>query len=253
MKKRSILKFAAVLAFALAAMPGCKKQRWLRTYNNGEFEDSINVTGWEVNEDVVKINRYYYPWQGEDSISYSFYLPSYDTTIFPPYSYLVVNDRLAGVDPFDVHIDSMPYKREVLTLMRYDSNFKLLPNLTMMAVRIDTTNDIKELDSIPRKIRLYVNITSDLLSNVDIIPEVFSNIVRFRNIRVLEMALTEKHIKGDLSWTRWLCRMRGLRRVTIWVPDGTTEWGKARIESRLRCLPKLRAVELPGYFILVTG
>jgi hypothetical protein len=197
---------------------------------------------------VVKINRYYYPWQGEDSISYSFYLPSYDTTIFPPYSYLVVNDRLAGVDPFDVHIESMPYKGAVLTLMRYDSNFKLLPNLVMMPVMISTTNDIKELDSIPRNIRLDFVIISDLLSNVDIIPEVFSNIVRIRNIRVLEITLTDKHIKGDLSWTRWLCRMRGLRRVTIWVPDGTTEWEEAMIESRLRCLPKLRAVELPGYF-----
>jgi hypothetical protein len=249
MKKMRFTLNLLAIGLLLIGLLGCKKEpRWLRIYCEGEFRDSIDVTGWEKNEDVVKINRYYYPWQGEDSISYSFYLPSYDTTIFPPYSYLVVNDRLAGVDPFDVHIESMPYKGAVLTLMRYDSNFKLLPNLVMMPVMISTTNDIKELDSIPRNIRLDFVIISDLLSNVDIIPEVFSNIVRIRNIRVLEITLTDKHIKGDLSWTRWLCRMRGLRRVTIWVPDGTTEWEEAMIESRLRCLPKLRAVELPGYF-----
>jgi len=239
----------------LISLHGCKKEpHWLRIYRDGEFVDSINVTDWEKNEDVVRLGPYfYYPWQGEDSISYSFYLPSYDTTIFPPYSYLVVNGRLAGVDPLEVHIESMPYKGAVLTLRRYDSNFKLLPNLVMMSVMIRSTDDIKELDPIPRNIRLEVVIIPSMSSYVDIIPEVLPNIVRFRNIRVLKITFTDKHVKGDLSWTRWLCRMRGLRRVTIWVPDGTTEWEKARIESRLRCLPKLRAVELPGYFILVTG
>ncbi|TKJ37900.1 hypothetical protein CEE36_10960 [candidate division TA06 bacterium B3_TA06] len=251
---KKMLKAAAIVILVLAAALGCKKEpRWLRIYWEGEFRDSIDVTGWEKNEDVVKIDRYYYPWQGEDSISYSFYLPSLDTNIFPPYSYLVVNDRLAGVDPFDVHIESMPYKGAVLTLMRYDSNFKLLPNLVMMPVGVYSAEDTKGLDSIPRNIRLKVDIIPPILSQVSITPEVLSNIVRFRNIRVLEITLTGKDFKDDLSWTRWLCRMRGVRRVTFWVPDGTTEWEEAMIESRLRCLPKLRAVELPGYFIHVTG
>jgi len=117
-----------VMGIILISSPGCKKKpRWLRIYCEGEFEDSINVTGWEVNEDVVGIRRWGYPWQGEDSISYSFYLPSYDTTLLPPYTYLVVNGRLVGVDPFGVRIENIPYKEEVLTLMRYDTNYKLLP------------------------------------------------------------------------------------------------------------------------------
>lgn len=240
-----------VIGLILISLHGCKKEpHWLRIYRDGEFVDSINVTDWEKNEDVVRLGPYfYYPWQGEDSISYSFYLPSYDTTIFPPYSYLVVNGRLAGVDPLEVHIESMPYKGAVLTLRRYDSNFKLLPNLVMMSVMIRSTDDIKELDSIPRNIRLYVYIAS-VFASVDFIPEVLAKISRYRNVRVLGMFILEEHVDTDLAWTRWLCRMRRLRRIAIWVPDGTTEWEKARIESRLRCLPKLRAVKLLEYTVI---
>lgn len=257
--KKIILILAAILVLAA---PGCRKEfgetpqaeeRWLRVYHAGVFEDSINVTGWEKNEDVVEIDRYYYPWQGEDSINYSFYLPSYDTTVFRPYSYLVVNDRLAGVDPFSVHIESIPNKAEVLTLMRYDSNFKLLPNLAMMAVVIYFADDTNKLDSIPCNIRLDVVMAIQMYPRVDCVPAVLAKISRFRNVRVLEMSLTEKEIDGDLSLIRRLCRMRGLRRVEIHVPEATTEWEGTKIESRLRCLPKLKAVELRKYMILETG
>ncbi|TKJ37893.1 hypothetical protein CEE36_10925 [candidate division TA06 bacterium B3_TA06] len=108
MKKRSILKFAAVLAFALAAMPGCKKQRWLRLYHEAMFEDSIavfvdsiNITGWEVNEDVVELGYFYYPWQGEDSIYFREGSHYYEEECYPyvppPLFLLEVNGKIVGL------------------------------------------------------------------------------------------------------------------------------------------------------------
>jgi|GEM_PF-1745078 len=247
----SLLAVGVILISSL----GCEeKPHWLRIYCEGEFKDSINVRGWRKNEDVVKIDEYYYPWQGEDSINYSFHVPSYDTTLLRPYSYLNVNGRLVGVDPFGVRIENIPYKEEVLTLMRYDTNYKLLPNLVMLPRGICSVDDIDRLDSMPRNLRLYVYIySSSAYGDVDIIPEVLPRLVRFRNIRVLEMKLIWKNFEDDLPWTRWLCRMRGVRRVIFRIPDGTSEGEEARLKSHLRCLPRLRAVELQGYFILTTG
>lgn len=227
---------------------GCEeKPHWLRIYCEGEFKDSINVRGWKKNEDVVRLGPYfYYPWQGEDSISYSFSVTLNDTTYVSVYSYLVVNGRLVGIDPFSVNIDKLPCKEEILTLRRYDSNYTLLPNLVMMPVRICSTDDIKELDSIPRNIRLYVYIAS-VFASVDFIPEVLPKISRFRNVRVLEMDIQKEHIDSNLAWMRWLCRMRRLRRITIGVPEATTELEKARIESRLKCFPRIRVVEVEKY------
>ncbi len=243
-----------VIGLILTGLPGCKKEpRWLRIYRDGEFVDSINVTDWEKNEDVVKLGPYfYYPWQGEDSINYSFSVTLNDTTYVSVYSYLVVNGRLVGIDPFSVNIDKLPCKEEILTLRRYDSNYTLLPNLVMMGVRIDSVDDIERLDSIPRNIRLYVYIAS-VFASVDFIPEVLPKISRFRNVRVVEMDIQKEHVDSNLAWMRWLCRMRRLRRITIGVPEFTTELEKARIESRLKCLPKLRAVEIVEYIIIVTG
>ena len=121
MKKRSILKFAAVLAFALAAMPGCKKERWLRTYRNGVFEDSINVTGWEVNEDVVRLGDFYYPWQGEDSIYFRegshYFVEECYPFVPPPYYLLEVNGKIVGLRTNP--ISSVPDSSEIITII-YD-------------------------------------------------------------------------------------------------------------------------------------
>ncbi len=244
-----------VMGIILISSPGCeKKPCWLRIYREGEFKDSIDVREWRENEDVVKISRFYYPWQGEDSIDYSFHVPSYDTTILPPYSYLNVNGRLVGVDPVKVRIEDIPYKEEVLTLMKYDTNYKLLPNLVMLPVGISSIDGISYLDSLPRNLRLYVYIYSSLAyGDVGIIPEVLPRLVRFRNIRVLKIELMGKSFEGDLPWTRWLCRMRGVRRVIFWIPDGTPEEVEARLKSRVRCLPRLRAVEISRYLIVKTG
>lgn len=247
----SLLAIGVILISSL----GCEeKPHWLRIYCEGEFKDSINVRGWRKNEDVVKIDEYYYPWQGEDSINYSFHVPFYDTTLLRPYSYLNVNGRLVGVDPFGVRIENIPYKEEVLTLMKYDTNYKLLPNLVMLPVGISSIDGISYLDSLPRNLRLYVYIYSSLAyGDVGIIPEVLPRLVRFRNIRVLEIKLMGKNFEGDLPWTRWLCRMRGVRRVIFWIPDGTPEEEEVRLKSSLRCLPRLRAVEIHRYLIVKTG
>ena len=86
---RSLLAIGIILT----VLPGCKKEvespppehaqpepRWLRVYHDGEFKWEIDVSGWEVGEDVIHLSGYnsyandsfcyYYPWQGEDSINY---------------------------------------------------------------------------------------------------------------------------------------------------------------------------------------
>lgn len=52
----------------------------LRIYRDGEFERAVDVTDWELGEDVIHLSGYnsyandsfcyYYPWRGEDSIDY---------------------------------------------------------------------------------------------------------------------------------------------------------------------------------------
>jgi hypothetical protein len=59
MKKMRFTLNLLAIGLLLIGLLGCKKEpRWLRIYCEGEFRDSIDVTGWEKNEDVVKINRY---------------------------------------------------------------------------------------------------------------------------------------------------------------------------------------------------
>jgi hypothetical protein len=245
-KMRYMINLLAIGLF-LMGLPCCKKEpRWLRIYCNEVFVDSIDVTGWKVNEDVLPFEYFYYPWQGEDSINYSYSATLNDTTYVSVYSYLSVNDRLVGIDPFSVNIDKLPCKEEVLTLRRYDSNYTLLPNLVMIPLMIRSIDDIEKLDSIPRNIRLYVYIAS-IFASVDFIPEALPKISRFRNVRVLEMDIQKEHIDTDLAWMRWLCRMRRLRRISIGVPEATTDLEIARIESRLRCLPRIRVVEVERY------
>jgi len=112
--------------------------------------------------------------------------------------------------------------------MRYDTNYKLLPNLVMLPRGICSVDDIDRLDSMPRNLRLYVYIySSSAYGDVDIIPEVLPRLVRFRNIRVLEIKLMGKNFEDDLPWTRWLCRMRGVRRVIFRIRDGTPEGEEA--------------------------
>ncbi|TKJ37889.1 hypothetical protein CEE36_10905 [candidate division TA06 bacterium B3_TA06] len=69
---KSVLRIGLMLIPVLITLiaSDCKKEHRLRVYNNGVFEHKINITGWDVNEDLVKLGGFYYPWQGEDSIDY---------------------------------------------------------------------------------------------------------------------------------------------------------------------------------------
>ena len=94
--KMRIMRFTLsllVIGLLLIGVLGCKKQaeilssqqaqpepRTLRIYRDGIFERKIDVSGWEVGEDVIHLSGYnsyandsfcyYYPWRGEDSIDY---------------------------------------------------------------------------------------------------------------------------------------------------------------------------------------
>ncbi|MCK4334097.1 hypothetical protein KAX06_04845 [candidate division WOR-3 bacterium] len=111
MKKMRLSFSLLAIGLALIGLPGCKKQadspqpqaekRWLKITYKGDstwpISDSNNITGWKLGEETVylwNVERgfpdvwvgLYYPWQGEDSIDYT-----YDAEGF-----LWVNGKLVG-------------------------------------------------------------------------------------------------------------------------------------------------------------
>lgn len=107
---KKILGFTITLCLALLTA-SCKKEaeepgpqepefeqsveqqepRWLVVLHPewafGPKYERIDVTDWEVNEDVVVLGYFYYPWQGEDTIEFRF-----------ENGYLWVNGRRVGVN-----------------------------------------------------------------------------------------------------------------------------------------------------------
>lgn len=231
MKKIPILLAVAILALA------CKKERWLRTYNNGEFEDSINVTGWEVNEDVVQFGcDFYYPWQGEDSIDYrgcEFYQGKKYTYKLPRV-FLEVNGKIVGFRTD--YLADVPDSSEIMTIDYCESNFpdsiqydlsvlKRFPNLIGISIYIDAQTEFRKLDSIPSNIRLYLHFSNSTDGSL-------RSLSQYQNVRVLLLFGDYTH-----SGLRHLLKLRGLR--IFKARDGM---GVASIR-RFKRLPKLRHFE----------
>jgi len=134
---KKMLKTAAIILLALAAALGCKEEpRWLRIYHDGEFKWEIDVSGWEVGEDVVPLGVFYYPWQGEDSIDF-----------IDDGGYLYVNGSRVGADAWSLDLDTIPNPEEIITLKGVHEDFKVLSRFSNLAGLCISLND--ETPSIP--------------------------------------------------------------------------------------------------------
>ncbi|MBN2380752.1 hypothetical protein JXM67_13215 [candidate division WOR-3 bacterium] len=235
MMKRHIT-FAILVIAALS----CKKEepRTLRIYRNGEFEREVDVTGWEVNEDVIELGMFYYPWQGEDSIDYrGCYFHGFKKYVEEhPYHLLEVNGTVTGsiIDMlwnvqdckkiltvvYDLGSSPPPEKYNLESLM-------YLPNLIGVSVRIDSVEDFKKLDSIPSHLRIYVTCNR-------VTEEAFEKMSRYNNIRVLEVKARWDSI--SYSGVKHLWRLKDLRYLVSLYPIPFVGFDSTHF-------PKLRSID----------
>lgn len=235
MLKRSFI-FAM---FALAAL-GCKKesvpqppveQRWLRIYHDGEFKWEIDVSGWEVNEDVIDLGFFYYPWQGEDSINWTEYDP-HGHPLWPG-PYLVVNDKVVGINLGFVHPDSLESEdpERMITavfdehLMGSDFDPAVLekfPNLIGLTWCVGSGEDLERIENISSNLRIYLFCYGEI-TGADL-----KGLSKFSNIRSLRIE------DGSLSYRdlSYLCRFKELR----WFEFIS----RVHQEERIKCLSKLK-------------
>ncbi|TET22837.1 MAG: hypothetical protein E3J71_04445 [Candidatus Stahlbacteria bacterium] len=216
----------------------CKKKaeeepepHWLRVYHDGEFKWKIDVSEWEVREDVVPLGVFFYPWQGEDSINWTEYDP-HGHPLWPG-PYLAVNDKVVGVNlgfiplSYPEIVDS-----EKIITATFDEYFvgsefdpavlKKLPNLIGLYWCVGSREDLERIGTIPSHLRIY------LFCYHDITGADLKGLSKFSNIRSLRIE------DGSLSYRdlRYLCRFKGLR----WFEFIT----RVHQEERIKCLSKLK-------------
>lgn len=241
------------IGLALIGVLGCKKEaeilssqqvqpepRTLRIYCDGVLKREIDVTDWEVNEDVVVLDHFYYPWQGEDSINYDCYLPFESEKIWGDAMVLNVNGKMVGVSTDLRPPDKIARPEDIKTVMSYYDDkdiiryLKFFPNLIGVRLDIDSTQELKRLDSIPKSIRLYLdcyNVTNSDLRKLSLFP----------NIRVLYIVSYKQITNFGLRYLTKLHELRGLRIIGFWNkinPHG---------QKYLNILHKLRYVNFDDF------
>lgn len=256
--------FKQITILCLVALAGsvvfCRKEaapqpepRWLRIYYEGVFDDSINITGWEINEDVVWLRAFYYPWQGEDSIDYNNYFDYWEWEPGPHRCWFVlnVNGRLVGVDPNIIPPSKIEHPEWIITLIGVGDSLNILkpfPNVVGVTTYTNSSEEIETLASIPSNLRLYVECSN--ITNRDL-----RRLARFSNIRALHVERSDRYrgywsSGGGHNPTR--CGFRALRRMkelrVLWV-HGLFE-SSEKIDKYLKGLPKLRQVKVWVYDIL---
>jgi hypothetical protein len=112
------------------AQPYDPREFW--EYPRWESVRVIDVTNWEPGEDAVELggsslqwrdarDKFYYPWQGEDTIHYFIAGP-----------YLWVNGKMVGARLWEVYYGDIPNLEDIVTVVADPSEvryFKHLPNL----------------------------------------------------------------------------------------------------------------------------
>jgi len=250
-----MLKRSFIFAMFVLAVLGCEKEsvpqpkeepRWLRIYRDGVFKDSINVTGWEKNEDVIEFSAFYYPWQGEDSIDYNTNL---DFGHGPEPSWFVllnVNGKLVGVDPNNYSISSIQHPELILTLSGEadTEDLKKFPNLVGMSVFIHSSKDVDELASIPKNLRLYLQCSN--ITNADL-----RKLTRFPNIRVLGIEYGNDSLNITERGFKAFRRMKELRVLQVdGLYDSAFGPPAVEIDKYLKGLHKLRRVKVWNFTVL---
>jgi hypothetical protein len=233
--KKAILMLASILV--LAGL-GCKKERWLRVYHAGVFKDSINVTGWEPNEDVVRFGDFYYPWQGEDSIDYtleSYFWEDGETSLEIGESwsygvYLIVNNKIVGLGYDNIIPPDFNSTSSIITLLPeqrvlgFWKEFDRFPNLIGVRIGLDAKTEFDIIDSIPSAIRLYLGLGNAADDDL-------RKLAKYKNIRVL-ILVGDFRRKGVLN----LLRLNEMRILEV-------SETKVLYTRPLKLLPHLRRID----------
>lgn len=185
---KKIIRSAAIVLLALAAVLGCKKQesgsqprtqqRWLRIYYDGVFKDSINVTGWKKGEDFVEFRRYSYPWRGEKKISYRI-----------NNGFLMVKGKgIIGVDLTVTELIDIANPNRIITAItdrEHLFELNLFPNLVALEVKdpLVTDRDLVCLSGLVKLRKLDLGITGVTAAGL-------SNLKGLANLRELSLPIS---------------------------------------------------------------
>jgi len=210
--------------------------RWLRVYHDGEFKWKIDVSEWEVGEDVIDLGFFYYPWQGEDSIDYDYhvpeeFLPYLDSLNHHRYSKeelrkiygnpqyphsLNVNGKWVGLDIYAFPLRFIPHRESLLTVWQEDVGFdddtffledlRSFPNPLIASLwlgsKLETREKrLKELEALPSHIRLVV-------SCKDVTDEDLKRLSKLQNIR-------EIYINSDRITNKGLSYLGNLKELRV--------------------------------------
>jgi len=252
------------IGLILIGVLGCKKEavpptseqaqhepRMLRIYRDGVLKREIDVTDWEVNEDVVRLIAFYYPWQGEDSIDYNTYYDYFGRGPVRCWFVLNVNGKLVGVDPNIIPPSKIEHPEWIITLIGVGDSLNILkpfPNVVGVTTYTNSSEEIETLASIPSNLRLYVECSN--ITNRDL-----RRLARFSTIRALHVERSDRYrgywsSGGGHNPTR--CGFRALRRMkelrVLWV-HGLFE-DSDEIDKYLKNLPKLRKTKVWIYDVL---
>ncbi len=161
MKRDLTYRFCIVaMLVIMCVLVGCCKQesehppverKWLVVTRDGEFEDSINVTGWTPGEDMITLeNELNIPWHGEDSIDYR-----------SEPGLLWVNGKVIGVLLDRVDFKDIQHPEDVLMVISTKNNpeefkrFKSLEIINLITYRFSHT-EFKKLKEINTRYKLSI-------------------------------------------------------------------------------------------------
>lgn len=179
---KRFVKILAPLALAVLVL-GCGKgtkpePRWLCIYRDGEFKDSINVTGWKKGEDFVEFGWYSYPWRGEKKISYTI-----------NNGFLMVRGKgKVGVDLTVTELKDIANPNKIITAITDGEHLfelNLFPNLVVLVVDdpLVTDNDLVRLSGLVKLRKLDLGVTGVSAAGP-------SNLRDFANLRELSLPIS---------------------------------------------------------------
>jgi hypothetical protein len=208
----------------------CKKKaeeepepHWLRVYHDGEFKWKIDVSEWEVGEDVIDLGFFYYPWQGEDSINWTEYDP-HGHPLWPG-PYLAVNDKVAGVHLVFVSLDPLEFEDpEKITTATFDEHLaesdfdpavlEKFPNLIGLTWYMDSTLDLERVETIPSHLRIYLHCGDITGADLKWLSNFSNFLCRFKELRWFLLISS----KIQRERVRYLRKLKKLRYWDIMTP-----------------------------------
>lgn len=194
---------------------------WLVVTRDGVWEKEVDVSGWEITEDVVELGDYpiftYYPWQGEDSIEYSL-----------DHNLLWVNGRLVGINLWSVEPEEIGDLEDILTVwggVEDAERLEAFPNLLTAYFILEEGDNLEVLNTLPERVRLSVRCGDAELKHL----------AGFANLRGVDVFI-DKGRGHELRHLRGLADLRILRVNSVPYSLGRLSLGEIATFKNLRVL-----------------